>query len=199
MNPEILINGQQIDVAIENERTVGDVLRAFEQECEKQNAAIVGIELDGEGIAADALDEALARPLENTARIALSTFTKDDIKAAFKSCADSFEHISKELQEVAVKFQVGKEKEAHELIALFAGTLETFCRSLRYASLFPDVLQEAGLDGSSAESFFLDFSSILADFEQAMQEGDTVTIGDLAEYELGPRLDSLITMTRQVL
>ena len=39
--------------------------------------------------------------------------------------------------------------------------------------------------------FFQDFMPILSDFEQAVESGDTVLIGDLAEYEISPRLSAI--------
>ncbi len=39
--------------------------------------------------------------------------------------------------------------------------------------------------------FFADFSPILIDFEQALQNNDTVLIGDLSEYEICPRLKAI--------
>ena len=40
---EIHINGEKIDARIEDEKTVGDILKAFEIDCQKQDAAVVGI------------------------------------------------------------------------------------------------------------------------------------------------------------
>ena len=40
----------------------------------------------------------------------------------------------------------------------------------------------------SAYDFFKEFSPILEDFEQALKSNDTVTVGDLSEYEICPRL-----------
>ena len=39
--------------------------------------------------------------------------------------------------------------------------------------------------------FFADFQPILKDFEDALKNNDTVTVGDLAEYEICPRLISI--------
>ena len=35
---EFYVNGTKIDVELENEKTIGDVLRGFEEECAKSNA-----------------------------------------------------------------------------------------------------------------------------------------------------------------
>ena len=41
------INGDKIEVQLENEKTVGDVLHSFELTCEENNAAVIGITVDG--------------------------------------------------------------------------------------------------------------------------------------------------------
>ena len=48
------------------------------------------------------------------------------------------------------------------------------------------------MDGKDLSDFFEDFYGILKDFEQALSEKDTVTVGDLAEYEISPRLQQII-------
>ena len=47
---EFYINGQQVDVQIEDEQTIGDVLKSFESTCEENNAAVIGITVDGKQI-----------------------------------------------------------------------------------------------------------------------------------------------------
>ena len=54
---EFYINGQKIDVQIEDEETIGDVLHSFELTCEENKAAVIGILVDGKQITADIFDE----------------------------------------------------------------------------------------------------------------------------------------------
>ena len=42
------------------------------------------------------------------------------------------------------------------------------------------------------QAFFEEFSPILKDFEGAMESKDSVTVGDLSEYEISPRLKNVI-------
>ena len=48
----ITVNGQKIDSTLENEKTVGDVLTAFQAICDENAAAVIGIAVDGERITA---------------------------------------------------------------------------------------------------------------------------------------------------
>ena len=45
--------------------------------------------------------------------------------------------------------------------------------------------------GGNIEDFFAEFSPILKDFEDALQNNDTVMLGDLSEYEICPRLKDI--------
>ena len=50
------------------------------------------------------------------------------------------------------------------------------------------------IDGVNVHDFFGDFLNILAEFEDAIKNSDSVMLGDLAEYEITPRIESIITM-----
>ena len=43
---QFYINGQSVDVQLEDEQTIGDVLKSFEKTCEENNAAVIGITVD---------------------------------------------------------------------------------------------------------------------------------------------------------
>ena len=60
---DFFINGQKVDVQIEDEQTIGDVLKSFESTCEENEAAVIGIAVDGKQITADIFDAEAAKPL----------------------------------------------------------------------------------------------------------------------------------------
>ena len=45
------------------------------------------------------------------------------------------------------------------------------------------------------QQFLSSFSQILVDFEKALIDNDIVLIGDLAEYEIAPRLQSIALLS----
>ena len=77
---EFYINGQKIDVQIEDEETIGDVLHSFELTCEENKAAVIGILVDGKQITADIFDEESVKPLEKNTKFEFSIVTENDIK-----------------------------------------------------------------------------------------------------------------------
>ena len=54
---DFYINGDKVDVQLENEQTVGDILNSFEQTCEENAAAVIGIIINDKQITADIFDE----------------------------------------------------------------------------------------------------------------------------------------------
>ena len=87
---QLKVNGQAIDITIETEKTVGDILKAFENEIAKNDATTVSISLNGKEIGASDFDAILAEPLTETTDIALSVISKGEIIHSFASLAQDF-------------------------------------------------------------------------------------------------------------
>ena len=53
---EFYVNEEKIDITLENEKTIGDVLRSFEEEASKNDATTIGIKINGSSIPAEEFD-----------------------------------------------------------------------------------------------------------------------------------------------
>ena len=95
------------------------------------------------------------------------------------------------MEGVPVALQSGKNAEVSESIKRLADSIEQFCHVATLASLFPETFSTSSLNGISFKDFFAEFSPILKDFEDALQNNDTVMLGDLSEYEICPRLKEI--------
>ena len=188
---EFYINGQQVEVQIEDEQTTGDVLRSFEATCEENEAAVIGITVDGRKITADVFDEEAQKPLGANTKFEFSIVTKNEIKASFEKLSELFNELALQMEAVPVALQSGKNLEVSESIKKLADSIEQFCHIATLASLFPDSFKDVSLNGMNFKDFFADFSPILKDFEDALQNNDTVMLGDLSEYEICPRLKEI--------
>ena len=98
---------------------------------------------------------------------------------------------SEELKQIPVKFQAGKDNEANSIITSLADLIDNICHTASLSALFPQKFEKIKIEGKTFVEFFADLSPVLKDFEQAIESKDTVLLGDLAEYEISPRLDSL--------
>lgn len=185
------INGEPVEVQLEGEKTIGDVLRSFELTCEENNAAVIGITVDGTNITAELFDEKAKDELGKDTKFEFTVVTKDSIKQSFTALSQLFEQLSQKMEEVPVALQSGKNKEVSDSIKKVADSIDQFCHVAALASLFPQDFENTKIDGMQFNDFFADFSPILLDFEQALQNNDTVLIGDLSEYEICPRLKAI--------
>ena len=187
---ELYINDEKIDASLEGEKTIGDVLKSFELTCHQNEAEVIGIEINGEKITADNFDEHAKKDLDGNEKICFTVVTKSSIFEAFTKLASLFRELSVRMESVPLDLQTGRDKEAHLAIKTLADNIEEFCHVATLASLFDDFydIQIADLPFNK---FFEDFSPILKDFEDALKSNDTVSVGDLAEYEICPRLISI--------
>lgn len=188
---EFYINGQQVDVQLEDEQTIGDVLQSFEKTCEENEAAVIGITVNGKQITAELFDEEAAKTLDKNSKFEFSIVTKNDIKASFAKLSELFNELALQMEGVPVAIQSGKNLEVSESIKKLADSIDQFCHIATLASLFPDTFTATSLGGMNFKDFFANFSPILKDFEDALQNNDTVMLGDLSEYEICPRLKEI--------
>lgn len=186
---ELFVNGEKIDITLEDEKTVGEVLKSFEKEAEKSDATTIGIFLNGKKVLADDFDEASKTPLEENTKIELTVLSKQDVIDSLEKSKDKFSSLAQKLPEVPVALQGGKDKEANTVIAELAEAIDDFCHTAALSALFPEVYSSIVIDGKSVTEFFEEFAPIAADFEQSLETKDTVTSGDLCEYEIAPRLE----------
>ena len=188
---DFFINGQKIDVQIEDEQTIGDVLSSFEKTCEENQAAVIGIAVDGKTITAETFDDEALKPLSKNMKFEFSVVTKSDIQMSLTKLSELFANLAGQMESVPSALQSGKNKEVSESIKNVADSIDQFCHVAALASLFPETFEIINIDGVSFKDFFADFSPILKDFEDALKNNDTVMIGDLSEYEICPRLQAI--------
>lgn len=185
---EFFINGTPVEVKIEDEQTIGDVLSSFEKTCEENKVAVIGIIIDGKQITADIFDDEVNKPLEKNTKFEFTVVSENDIKASFIKLTELFNELAKKMEQIPVELQNGKNLEASNSIKQLADAIDQFCRIATLASLFPQTFKDSAIENMNFADFFADFSPVLKDFEDALKNNDTVMIGDLAEYEICPRL-----------
>lgn len=189
---EFYINGEKTDIALENEKTVGDVFTSFAEVCEENNAAAVEIFVDGKQIGAQQFDKEAKKPLSEQTKFEFTVVSKAQVFGALKNFAPEFKTLCTKIADIPSAMQSGKDSLVHEIIIAIADKIEDFCRISSFASFF-DGYDAISADGQPLREFFGGLSPILADFEDALKNNDAVGIQDLAEYEIMPRLEALST------
>lgn len=188
---EFYVNGEKIDITLENEKTVSDVLKSFEEEAAKNDATTIGIKINGESVPAGDFEKVVGQELKNDTKIELNVLSKGNLLDRLATSKARFDELSTKMSDVPVALQSGKDKEANTMIAVLADAIDEFCHTATLCALFPELYNALVINGKSITEFFEEFAPIVADFEQSLESKDTVTSGDLCEYEIAPRLTSI--------
>jgi hypothetical protein len=104
-------------------------------------------------------------------------------RAALLSMKENVYDITARLEVLSLNMQTGKDREATETVYTFSQTAE---KLFRIIWLIPDVANDP-----EYRTFFEEFTGVLKEFFAAYQAQDSVLTGDLAEYEVSPRLFEL--------
>ncbi len=195
---EIYLNEQKLDITLEDEKTVGDVLRSFEQTASQNKCATVGIKIDGKQIEAQDFDKAAGQPIESAKRIDLTVVSEDAVADAFKNAAGDIKDTVELLTQIPAQLQSGGDSKARASIARLADVVDNFCHIIALSTLFPERFAAIKIDDKNLSAFFEDFMPVFNDLNGALSSGDTVTLGDLAEYEISPRLTALADAVKNI-
>jgi hypothetical protein len=160
---------------------------------------------------ADLLDRAVDGP-DRAARVELSA-QSDRLSSVFgerlaelrrpaaemRAAAALFEAKAAELADLPVLLQTGREDRAMKSVLYF---IEIFNKVIR---IIPE-LRRSGIDtasisvdGSPMPDFYGAFNGVLRELTDAFEHKDAVLIGDLAEYEVLPRMRSFFAAMRESL
>lgn len=188
---DFFVNGEKLDITLQDEKTVGDVLKAFEISCQENHLATIGVSIDDKNIPAEDFESILTLPIEQTSKIDVSVIAEVAIKDNLKQIGNEFSNLIEPLKNIPVEMQSGKDSVAKQTIIKLSDVMNLFCSLLTWSSLFPETFGALKVDNENISEFLSNFSQILNDFKDALENSDSVLIGDLAEYEICPRLESI--------
>ena len=107
------------------------------------------------------------------------------------------EETAKRLEDLPLDMQTGKDSKAAETITVFSSLIEKIFRLIflfKYFKTDIESIEVPSMNGSGKQNlkdYIGEFSSALKELISAFENKDSVLVGDLAEYELAPRLRSL--------
>jgi hypothetical protein len=103
------------------------------------------------------------------------------------------ESIAVRLEDLPLDIQTGKDSKAAETIQLFSNITEKLFRLSSLLKLEGIIADIKTIDTTTYQSFIEEFSAALQELIAAYEAKDAVLVGDLAEYELAPRLRTFYT------
>ena len=95
------------------------------------------------------------------------------------------------LEELPLDIQTGKDARAAETVRTFSGVAEKVFRVFDVLKTKGFPVGEITVENMSLTAYIAEFSTALRELLAAYEQHDTVMVGDLAEYEMAPRLRSL--------
>jgi len=111
---------------------------------------------------------------------------------ALNSLTLELEQCISEISDVSLLLQTGKDRKAMETIIRFTELNENLIRVfLNLKKNRRKEIEKLAIDGMSLEKFYTELNVILKELVEAFQAQDSVLIGDLLEYEIAPRLESI--------
>ena len=96
--------------------------------------------------------------------------------------------ISQRMEELPLDIQTGKDQRAAETVQLFTGIGEKLFRVFFVYKSEGLSTETFIIDGMPARTFVDEFNAALRELSAAYENRDSVLAGDIAEYELAPRL-----------
>ena len=107
--------------------------------------------------------------------------------------------IAARMEELPLDMQTGKDQRAAETVQLFSQMGEKLFRIFFIQKTEGLSLETLIIDNQPARVFIEEFNAVLEELSSAYENHDTILVGDIAEYELAPRLIKLYTSLKDVL
>jgi hypothetical protein len=188
---DLVINGNGVDFTLESERTMGELLGSIEGELERTGQTVVSVCVDGKDIPAESLDCLFARDITTVSKLELSTLSPAEILEMLKDSGQKLGLSSPKLEDIPVLLQTGKDLSVMETIQAFSLEIERLYRLIPLLPLTHLLPKTLIIDGVPLEEFPSSLRPLLEELLDALKRHDTVTVGDIAEYELAPRIKEL--------
>ncbi len=102
-----------------------------------------------------------------------------------------------EISDVSVLLQTGKDREAMGAVVRFTELLSKLIRILPYLNEIGSELVGRTVEDKSLDDITGELKGFLQELVEAFAAQDSVLIGDLLEYEIAPRIKSVVTLLSQ--
>ncbi|MDR2509589.1 MAG: hypothetical protein LBC77_02975 [Spirochaetaceae bacterium] len=182
----IIVDNEIADITLDTERTLGDVITALDEWVGAAGLMICEIQVDGTRLDGEEVASVFKREIDVTGELAICTAPLNPKDALF-SMEEEIELLCERLCDYALNIQIGQARKANDTVFSFSELSSKLLTLLRVLQDNVGDYTRLGLEENFAEEFY----SVLKEFFSAIQDGDTVLSGDLAEYELAPRLKYL--------
>ncbi|MDR2418497.1 MAG: hypothetical protein LBD79_05540 [Treponema sp.] len=117
-----------------------------------------------------------------------------DTSSEIRKLGKLISSLTKQLEELPLDIQTAQDRKVAETVSIFSLTVDKLLRLIRILKMQNiNIMENVLIDNQSFSLFIENFTALLGEFLAAYEGKDVVSLGDLAEYELAPRLLKLYT------
>ena len=187
----ISLNGAPLDFELEGGKTAGEVMAQLEALCEGAGMTITLVRSDGREIPEAELDAFFAADVASIGNLEIETISGAEILQMAGVAAADFAQLSADLQDIPLLLQTGRGHDAMDTIMRLSERLQDLSRLLPLLSLSGIPLEALQVDGMNPGEYLASIFPFMEEITEALETQDTVTIGDISEYEIAPRIEEI--------
>jgi hypothetical protein len=116
-----------------------------------------------------------------------------------RELAEELDHCGEAISDVSILLQTGRDREAMDNVIRFSDLSGRLARVIAFIQSNNHGQELLTSAGTPLPAFYRDLNKVLEELVQAFQSRDSVLIGDLLEYEIAPRLETLKTLVGDLL
>ena len=187
----ISINGAPFDFELEGEKTAGEIMAQLEALCEGAGMTITLVRSDGREIPEGELDAFFAADIASISNLEIETISGTEILQMASVAAADFAQLSVDLQDIPLLLQTGRGHDAMDTIMRLAERLQGLSRLLPLLSLSDIPTEALQIADMNPGEYLASIFPFVEEITTALETQDTVTIGDISEYEIAPRVEEI--------
>lgn len=197
---EITIDGQAGAVTPEPGSTLASVTDALEVFLAGQGRAAAALVLDGVTLSREARGAFARRKIEEFRQLDVTTRAlRDEVVQLLGEAQAGIPAWGKNLSEAGVRFQQGKVREGLATIVASVEHMASLVTLMVKAQLCPGTRVDAALTAAAVPKDLVQrMQNSLAGLKGAIERRDSVTLGDVTEYELRPMLDQWALVLKEL-
>ena len=159
--------------------------------CEGAGMTITLVRSDGREIPEAELDAFFAADVASIGNLEIETISGAEILQMAGVAAADFAQLSADLQDIPLLLQTGRGHDAMDTIMRLSERLQGLSRLLPLLSLSGIPLEALQVDGMNPGEYLASIFPFMEEITEALETQDTVTIGDISEYEIAPRIEEI--------
>jgi hypothetical protein len=198
---EVLLDGKKPDINLDGLAIVADVLKGVDQLLSDSGRVRTEVKVDGEVLTEENVEALIMKPVGDVAEVRVSSVDAGDLarqtlmeaKIVLPEIKDAFEKVS-------YRMQAGKKEEAFDELQ------QTFMKWRDIIQLFSLVEGFLKVDfkvtfvgEKTIDEINNELLGLLNETKNAMVNGDLVTLSDLLEYEIAPKIDEQLSIIDELL